>query len=134
MSGPIPMSLAEKFVRYVLTGGSAAIVDVGLFAAFYALGLGAIAAAMASWLAAAVVNYTLSSLIAFRTALGGRRLLVFLLVAAAGFAINVSVTSVCALVLGVPPVLSKVIGIGIAFVANFLANAFLVFAPDRKAA
>lgn len=112
---------------YVLTGGVAAVVDLGGFAALSALGLAVLPAATASFLIANVVNYALSARYAFASAPTARRYPTFLAGSLAGLAVNVGATALAAGPLGLSPGLAKVLGIGVAFAVNFALNAFVVF-------
>ena len=119
--------LTGKFLRYLLTGGAAAVVDVGGFDLLLKGGLAIPAAAVASFCAAAVVNYLLTSRFVFRRTAHARGFVVFLAIAALGLLVNVGVTWAAAAQLPIAPVLAKVMGIGVAFALNFLLNAFVVF-------
>lgn len=131
--------LGGQAARYLLTGSAAAVVDLGGFAALDALGVGppALAAAL-SFLPAAAANYLLTSTFVFRTdPRSARRAALFLAFATLGMGVNAAATAAFAawLVqpLGLPLVLAKAGGIGVAFVANFLVNALVVFrAPAAK--
>jgi len=48
-----------------------------------------------------------------------------------GLSINASVTWALAAALPIAPTLAKVGGVGVAFVANFLMNTFIVFRPEQ---
>lgn len=120
-------AMLAKFVGYALTGGTAAIVDLGGFALLVAVGLPVTFAAIVSWLIAALVNYHLTSRFVFMRTPTGRHGLVFLVAAAVGLSVNVGVTTLSAEVLGLAPVLAKLIGIGVAFMFNFLLNVLIVF-------
>lgn len=119
--------MISKFVRYIGTGGIAAVVDVSGFHVLLNGGLPIALAASLSWFIAAFVNYYLTSRFVFEQAASRGRLLQFLVGAAAGLSINVGVTLICATLIGIAPTLSKVIGIGIAFVINFFINLLWVF-------
>lgn len=117
----------RQFLRYVLTGGAAAIVDLGGFWLLFHLGTAVIPAAMASWFVAALANYALSSRFVFeseRSLHGGIK---FVIGASIGFSLNVCFTAIGARGLGIYPPAAKVIGIGGAFVFNFAINRFWVF-------
>ena len=119
--------MALKFLRYTMTGGAAAIVDLIGFRILLALGTPIASAAVLSWLIAAIVNYSLTSRVVFnRTASAGHGVF-FILVAAIGMGVNVSVTLFCATQIGIDPTLSKFIGIGVAFILNFGLNVLIVF-------
>ena len=119
--------MISKFARYIGTGGVAAVVDVSGFHVLLKAGLPIALAASLSWLVAAFVNYHLTSRFVFEQATSRGRLLQFLVGAAAGLSINVGVTMICAALIGIAPMLSKVIGIGTAVVINFLINLLWVF-------
>jgi putative flippase GtrA len=119
--------------RYVLTGGTAAVVDLGGFVALVASGLPVPVAAALSFLLANVANYLLTARFVFGAAPTLRRYPLFLAAASAGFAVNVAVTALLPWALGVAPAAAKLAGIGVAFGANFLLNAGLVFPANRKA-
>lgn len=118
-----------KLVRYGLTGGVAAIVDLGGFYMLLRLHVPIPMAisAMLSWLAAAITNYNLTSRFVFNQTTSAGRGMFFVLVAALGLAVNVSITLFCASMFGMNPTLSKAIGIAVAFFFNFLLNVLIVF-------
>lgn len=116
-----------QLVRYGGTAGVAALVDVGGFWALDRAGWPLAAAAAASFLIATVVNYGLSARLVFGARLSLRGYGRFLLAAAVGFMLNVGVTVAAARVLGLPPVAAKVVGVALAFFANFALNAAFVF-------
>jgi putative flippase GtrA len=123
-------SMASKAMRYVLTGGSAAVVDAGGFVALLAAGLPAAPAATASFCIAAGVNYLLTSRFVFGAGLSRVRFAKFLFFSIVGLGINVGITLVLIHAAALPPSMAKIGGIGFAFFANFAINAGLVF-PDR---
>ena len=53
--------MISKFSGYIITGGIAAVVDLGGFRLMIASGFSLVASAILSWLTAAVVNYNLTS-------------------------------------------------------------------------
>lgn len=128
--GPLP-PIAIKFAKYFLTGGFAAIVDIGGFAALVAFGVAAVASAICSYLAAAVLNYLLTSYFIYAAAPSLRGYLRFLSFALLGLCVNVAVTLTLLNLLAVPPIIAKTSGVGVAFVANFLMVHFFVF-QDHK--
>jgi putative flippase GtrA len=139
---PVPR-LARQAFAYLLTGGLAAVVDIGLFhlltrhaASLLAGGVrieGVLLPAVLSFCIAAVVNYMLSSLWVYRRQWRSlRRAGLFLVFALAGLCINAGATWWLASSFPVMPTLAKIGGVGMAFVANFLMNTFIVFrAEDR---
>ena len=113
--------------RYLVTGGIAAIVDIGGFALGLRAGLSIVVAAMISFLVAALVNYLLSSRYVFKQDRTRRGYLLFLAAASLGFLLNVSLTVFfCNMLLG-SPIVAKTMAIAIAFVFNFTVNKFIVF-------
>jgi putative flippase GtrA len=135
--------IAGKAGRYLVTGSVAAIVDIGVFSALFALGVAVPIGATVAFLVATVCNYWISAPFVFGAgrSLGGY--LRFLAAAAFGFLINVGLTIwlpgplalllPAALVVLLPPlpIVAKVIAIGVAFVFNFAVNLLVVFRPQR---
>jgi len=115
------------FLRYVMTGGTAAIVDLSVFAALHRVGVPIALAASASFCVAAVVNYTLTSMFVFKTRRSLKGFGLFFGVALLGMSINVGVTVAGSALTPFGPILSKVAGIGVAFLFNFWLNSTFVF-------
>ncbi len=124
----------EQLLRYFMTGGSAAVVDLGLFAILCPQYLPVATAATISFLCAAVVNYALTTVFVFKAAFGARKFAKFLAFAFLGLVFNVSVTVFVANVVGAPPALAKAVGIGTAFLFNFWLNAVFVFGRESAPA
>jgi putative flippase GtrA len=116
-----------KLLRYAVTGGSAAVIDLGTFALLYPAGLPLPVAATASFMLAAVENYLFTSYFVYKQPLSIRRFGAFLLTASIGLAVNVGMTSVVATFCGFPPLIAKITGIGVAFLLNFSLNTLIVF-------
>lgn len=120
--------VARQAFGYLLVGGLAAIVDIGLFHWLTVRSTQVLLPAIFSFLVAAVVNYALSSVWVYRRQWRSwRRASMFLLFALIGLCINAGVTWWLAGNFAILPTLAKVGGVGIAFVANFLMNTFIVF-------
>jgi putative flippase GtrA len=131
--GGLPRLLRQAF-GYFITGGLAAVVDIGGFHLLAPGFQGVLLPAVLSFLLAAVVNYSLSSWFVYRTRWrSARRAAMFLLFAVVGLSINAGATWLLANWLPIHATLAKTGGVGIAFVANFLMNTFIVFRPgDRR--
>ena len=123
--------IAGQAARYVVTGGTAAVVDTLGFWILTELEIGVALAAILSFAVAAVVNYAFTARFVFAQRPTPRQFLGFFTMALIGLAVNVSITMALALQLGVPPVLSKIAGIGVAFFVNFSLNVWIVF-RDRS--
>lgn len=128
--------MRREALAYAVTGGVAAVVDIG---GFHLLTLAwpflpqwpaVMVPAALSFALAAVVNYLLTSRWVF-----GRdwrdlgQALRFFGLACVGLAINSTMTALLALALH--PTLAKAGGVAVAFGANFLMNALWVFGPGR---
>lgn len=117
----------RTLVQYAITGGIAAVVDVGAFVLFMDTGMKAALAASLSFGIAAIVNYGLSSRFVFKQAASLRGFAMFLAGALVGLCVNLGVTLACLFWLGFPPVAAKITGVGLAFLVNFLINRSIVF-------
>lgn len=120
---------------YAVTGGVAAVVDIGGFHLLTRQMEGVAVPAALSFTAAAVVNYLLTSAWVFRRDWrSARRAGLFMVSALTGLAVNAGVTTAVASWLPVHATLAKVAGVGVAFGINFAMNARWVFrAPDHGA-
>lgn len=116
--------------RYFLAGGFCALLDWGLFALFlYVLTVHYIAAGALSFVIATGVNYVVSAYFVFGASRRGARQAIVLVyaVSAVGIAINLAVLTVSIDLLGLHPMLAKMIASGIAVVWNFLTRYFYIF-------
>jgi putative flippase GtrA len=122
------------FARYVVTGGTAAVVDLGVFYALVKSGVPVVLAAALSFPAAVGVNYCASALYVFSKALTLRGFAAFFAAALYGLSINVLITYLANSYFSFPPIAAKTAGIGGAFLMNFTINYYLVFSarPSRK--
>ena len=121
----------QRLARYALTGGAAAVADLGVFAVLCPAVLPVPAAAACAFTLAALVNYGLTSAFVFRHPLGLKRLGLFVMVSLAGLTVNVGVTVAGAWALALPAVAAKAGGIGAAFLINFWLNSVIVFRAAR---
>lgn len=130
---PAAPELARQAVGYLIVGGLAALVDIGLFHWFAPRFASVLLPAVLSFLIAAVVNYTLSSLWVYRRQWRSlRRAALFFLFASVGLCVNAGVTWWLANALPIVPTAAKAGGVAVAFAINFLMNTFIVFrAGDR---
>jgi putative flippase GtrA len=122
-----------KLVRYGVTGGIAAIVDAGGFALLLKTGLAVAPAGTLSFCAAALVNYGLSSRFVFARSASAQGFALFFLAALIGLSVNLGVTLAGVYLAGLPPVVAKIAGIGVAFLVNFALNLLVVFRPSAAA-
>jgi putative flippase GtrA len=116
-----------------MTGGSAAVVDLGLFSILCPTFLPVATAATFSFVCAAVVNYVLTTIFVFNEKFGARRFVKFLAFAVVGLVFNVCVTVLVASATPAPLPLAKAVGIGTAFLFNFWLNTAFVFGPGASA-
>lgn len=116
-----------KLLRYFFTAGAAAVVDVGGFAVLCWSSIPIAVSASTSFCLATVVNYLLTSRCVFNQMPTMQGYGVFFAAAVGGLLVNVSVTLVGSLYLGIAPVLAKIVGVGTAFLLNFWLNLRVVF-------
>lgn len=121
-----PTGLRSTLQRYIVAGGLAALVDLGVFVLLIELGLALALAAVTSFLTAMAVNFLISARFVFGTAPTLRRLRAFAFFATMGLLLNSGITLAVAGA-GVPAWLAKCSGIGGAFLFNYTVNALIVF-------
>lgn len=128
----VPASpLLRQAGAYLVVGGMAAVVDIGLFSLLVGPSGQVLAPAVVSFLIAAAVNYSLSSAWVYRRDWRSwRRAAAFLLFAMVGLCVNAGVTLALVSAFGLPPMLAKTGGVAVAFGANFMMNTFIVFQLD----
>lgn len=124
--------LARQAYGYLVVGGSAAVVDIGVFHLLQQRLEGVLLPAVLSFLVAAAWNYMLSALWVYRRNWRSwRRAGAFLLFASVGLCVNAGVTAWLAAALPLLPVtMAKVGGVAVAFAANFMMNTFIVFRAE----
>ena len=121
-----------KLVRYVFTGGTAALVDIAGFGVLRFLNVPVIAAAAGSFLVATVVNFALSAWWVFGVAVTWRRYAGFLAGTLVGLTVNVALTTIGMSSLMLPWAVAKSFGVAAAFLLNFWINASFVFRGDAN--
>lgn len=127
--------LIGKLTRYLFAGGTAALVDIGGFGLLrFVSELPVTSAAACSFLLATTVNFVLSARWVFAVPVSRRRLAMFLIGALGGLCVNVAVTVAGMSYLKLSWAISKMLGIGTAFLINFWINSAVVFrtGADRK--
>jgi putative flippase GtrA len=126
---------SASFAVYFLIGGLSAVVE---WAAFYAalsfFGMHYIPASACGFAVATYVNYLLSARIGFKKGQRSTRSEVALIYAVSGigFVINVAFMASVVEVLGLPVMIGKIGGTGIAFIWNFGARQFCVFDKEPR--
>lgn len=125
----------RALARYLLVGGTAAVVDIGLFMLFAgALGFPYLRVAACTFVIATLVNYVLSVRYVF---VSGQRfsrrweLALIYLVSALGLAINAAVLWLAVERAGVALLPAKLAATGTVFVWNYLARRLFVFGAMR---
>ncbi len=114
-------------MRYLVTGGTAAVVGLGGFGLLRWLQLAGIPAPTCGFLAATVVNFLLSARFVFRMDATWSRYGSFLAGTLGGLTANVSVTAICMGRLTLPWAAAKTLGIAAAFFLNFWIHSNFVF-------
>jgi len=126
----------KTLFRYVLTGGTAAVVDLSIFTQLHNLGVPVALAGPCGSGVAVIVNYVLTSTFVFRVPLSVKGFSLFFVGALFGLTINNTITDMGAglhLGFGVAGLtlksyqVAKICGIGVAFLFNFWLNSTFVF-------
>ncbi len=117
----------RALLQYLVTGGTAAVVDIQGFALLCSAGVPVPAAAACSFAVATIVNFVLTSRWIFHATPTRRRYLAFLAGACIALILNVALTTVGAIYLGLPSVIAKAAAIAATFLLNFWINLRVVF-------
>lgn len=123
--------LIAKFLGYFLTGGFAAIIDIGGFALLLTTKIAVGPAAAASFCVAILVNFQLISRFVFKQNATARRFFFYLLGALVGLVVNVGITVAGTDFLALPEIAAKIFGVGTAFLVNFALNVAVVFRKKK---
>ena len=121
--------LGVQFFFYIFIGGFSAVVNFLLFAALYRFGQGVTASVLVAFFVAAFVNYYLSIKLIFRHRARWKtttELVVFLCVVTIIGLIDMYSTRGF-IVVGIPPLVSKLIATAIGLFLNFAGRRFCVF-------
>jgi putative flippase GtrA len=125
------MIVVPKLIRYFFMAGAAAIVDVGGFAFLCLTPMPIAVAAATSFCIATVAKFPLVCRYVFNCSPTFKGFGLFFVAATGGLCINVCVTAVGSLYLGIEPVVAKIIGVGSTFLINFWVNLRIVFRTPR---
>jgi putative flippase GtrA len=124
-----------RFVKYFFVGLLCALVN---WSVFYALNdrlkVYYLFAATVSWATGTLLNFTLSCVI-FKSKENRKKRTAFVMVILSdtiGLSIDLSVTAFCVEILGLPNIISKIAGTGVAFIFNFSSRQFFIFSHKRK--
>ena len=123
-------SLAPMFIQYFFAGLFCAFVNWGVFYFLnYKLGMYYLLAALFSFFISATVNFVLCKII-FKSKEGRKKrteFVMIILVGAIGLAIDLGTTAFCVEILGLPNMISKIVGTGVAFIFNYTSKQFYIF-------
>lgn len=120
-------STATALLRYLVTGGTAAVVDIEGFTLLSSTRIPVAVAAACSFGAATIVNFLLTSRWVFRATPTWHRYAVFVIAATLALLVNVAVTYAGVTYLDLSPRLAKVFAVGTTFLLSFWINTHVVF-------
>lgn len=129
-SAPADLGLAAQLRRFVLIGGLAALVDLGVYIGLFALGVNVHVAKGIGFVCGTTTAYLLNRRFTFATAGGAGRLAGFMLLYGTTLAINVGVNGLMLTILPALPVrfgLAWAIAQGTATTINFVMLRTVVF-------
>lgn len=127
LTAGVALSTVMRLSRYVLTGGAAAVVDIGGFAILSGIQVPLVSAAVSSFVLATGVNFFLTARWVFYAPATLRGYMLFLSGATFGALVNVALTTAGAIALGWPRPVAKAIAVAVTFLLNFGVNALVVF-------
>lgn len=120
-----------RIVRYALVGGTAAVVDFIIFAAFAKwLGFNYLWVGFYGFVLATAVNYVLSIRHVFASGVRfGRKMEIFLVfaISAVGLSLNQLILYLCIGRLGTEMLLTKLFATGVVFLWNYSARNHFIF-------
>ncbi len=121
-----------QFGFYLVVGGLAFLGDLGSFVLLMGMGMAILWASAASFVVGSLINYFLSSRLAFRAGRFGRSMEVgsFLAVALIGLGLTTTLMYMLTGWARLAGVAAKLITVPIVLVWNFLGRRFFVFHPD----
>jgi putative flippase GtrA len=124
------LSAVDRFGRYFLVGGASTVVDYGIFASLFYLGLQYLAAAAISFVVAVAFNYYWSIRFVFQAGRRSKPREIFLIYIVSGVGIALNLTILAGLVewAGVHPLIGKLVGSAVILAWNFSARHFWIFA------
>ena len=129
-----------RFAGYVAVSGSALCVDVAVYWAMLGVAKFAFMAAAAGYVCGVLFHYVLSSRVVFRDLFEKRgvvqeapTLAKFYAAGLSGLVVTACVVGFLADILGVHPLMAKVVAAGCSFVVVFLSLRFFVFNPPAPA-
>lgn len=129
-------AFVTRFVRYFITGGMSALVDLALFWIFTQyMGVYYILAALLSFCVAFTLNYVLSRYWVFgpgRRAIAHEATLV-LIVSVVGLGLHIAVLWMLVEWFSLPEMLAKIVATGLVFFWNFGARQYWVFSHSQQA-
>jgi len=125
-------ALGLQFVLYLFVGGISSVLDVGGFAALKYLGVQYLAASTLSFIAATILNYFLSYVLAFTRGKYSQRseVIRFWLVSLVGLLINTAVVWLLVQAIGAQPLIGKIAAVPVVLVWNFVGRRLFVFHKD----
>jgi len=126
-------AVAAKIARYAVSGGAAAVVDIGGFSVLHSAHVSSILAAACSFVTATVVNYALACRWIFGASPSALGYALFLSGASLGLVINVSVTAAGVSWLDLRAPIAKTVAVAVTFFVNFFCNNNLIFRGQSAA-
>lgn len=121
---------SRRFVKYGFIGGSAAVVNLGVFALCDKIfGIFYIISGLIAFVIATYWNFILARKVVFKATNHSKLkegVLIYL-VSALGAFIDIVVLYVCVGLVGLDSLLAKIIAIGVAFVFNFSLRNFVIY-------
>ena len=124
-----------QFGWYLVVGGLAFLADLGTFVPLLSMGMAVLWASAVSFAIGAVVNYFLSTWLAFRAGRFGLSMEIgsFLAVVLVGLGLTTALMYMLTSWLRLSGVPAKLITVPIVLIWNFLGRRFFVFHPDMPA-
>jgi putative flippase GtrA len=119
-------------VVYFIVAGASALIEWTTFFLLYA-SLSPFTAAIAAFFVATTVNFVLSRRLAFKSnRSGGQEFVLLFVLSAVAFLVNLGAFTLLFALVGIHPMIAKIVGTCAGFAANYVFRQFVIFSREPR--
>jgi putative flippase GtrA/SAM-dependent methyltransferase len=123
---------ALSLVVYFVVAGASALIEWTTFFLLYA-SLSPFTAAIAAFFVATAVNFVLSRRLAFKSnRSGGQEFVLIFVLSAVAFLVNLGAFTLLFALVGIHPMIAKIVGTCAGFAANYVFRQFVIFSREPR--